>query len=233
MVAGVLPFGTITQPEPLQQESSVAGLSQPAPFRATLKRGWIGLWLTTNGWSLGFRHDNSNLVPQPSMQALIVVLRLLHIVSGALWVGAVVFTAFFLMPTIAAAGPGGGAVMREFGKRKIPQFMMSLMGITVLSGLGLMGVIASRSDGTWFSSPMGRVISLGAAIAIIASVYGAVVNRPVGMRMQQIAAEIQGQPSPAQAAEMQTLQAKMAGAARTVAVMLLLAVAAMAVARYV
>ena len=167
------------------------------------------------------------------MQALIVVLRLLHIVSGALWVGAVVFTAFFLMPTIAAAGPGGGAFMREFGKRKIPQFMMSLMAITVLSGLGLMGVIASRSDGTWFSSPMGRVISLGAAIAIIASVYGAVVNRPVGMRMQQIAAEIQGQPSPAQAAEMQTLQAKMAGAARTVAVMLLLAVAAMAVARYV
>ena len=168
------------------------------------------------------------------MQALIVVLRLLHIVSGALWVGAVVFTAFFLMPTIAAAGPGGGAFMREFGKRKIPQFMMSLMGITVLSGAGLMGVIGSRSDGTWFSSPMGRVISIGAAIAIIASVYGSVVNRPVGMRMQQLGAEMGGgQPTPAQATEMQALQAKMAGAARTVALMLLLAVAAMAVARYV
>jgi hypothetical protein len=167
------------------------------------------------------------------MQALIVVLRLLHIVSGAVWVGAVVFTAFFLMPTIAAAGPGGGAFMREFGKRKIPQFMMSLMAITVLSGLGLMGVIASRSDGTWFSSPMGRVISLGAALAIIASVYGAVVNRPVGMRMQKLGAEMQGgQPSPAQAAEMKTLQEKLASASRLVAVMLLLAVAAMGVARY-
>ena len=167
------------------------------------------------------------------MQALIVVLRFLHIVSGAVWVGAVVFMAFFLMPTIAAAGPGGGAVMREFGKRKIPQFMMSLMAITVLSGLGLMGVIASRSDGTWFSSPMGRVISLGAAIAIIASVYGAVVNRPVGMRMQKLGAEIQGQPSPAQAAEMQALQAKLLKASQLVAVLLLLAVAAMAVGRYV
>ena len=81
-----------------------------------------------------------------------------------------VFTAYFLMPTVAAAGPAGGAVMRELGKRKIPQFMMSLMAITVLSGVGLMGVIASRSDGTWFSSPLGRVISLGAAIAIIAAV---------------------------------------------------------------
>ena len=167
------------------------------------------------------------------MQALIVVLRLLHIVAGAVWVGAVVFTAFFLMPTIAAAGPGGGAVMRELGKRKIPQFMMSLMAITVLSGLGLMGVIASRSDGTWFSSPMGRVISLGAAIAIIASVYGAVVNRPVGMRMQKLGAEIQGQPTPTQAAEMQALQSKLLKASQIVAVLLLLAVAAMAAGRYV
>ena len=167
------------------------------------------------------------------MQALIVVLRLLHIVSGAVWVGAVVFTAFFLMPTVAAAGPGGGAVMRELGKRKIPQFMMFLMAITVLSGVGLMGIIGSRSDGTWFSSPMGQVISLGAAIAIIAAVYGMLVNRPVGMRMQKLGAEIQGQPSPAQAAEMQALQAKLLKASQVVAVMLLLAVTAMAVGRYV
>jgi len=145
----------------------------------------------------------------------------------------VVFTAFFLMPAIAAAGPGGGSVMREFGKAKIPQFMMSLMAVTVLSGLGLMGVIASRSDGTWFSSPMGRVISLGAALAIIASVYGAVVNRPTGMRMQQLGAEMGGgQPTPDQAAEMKVLQEKLSSASRLVAVMLLLAVAAMAVARY-
>ena len=132
------------------------------------------------------------------MQALIVVLRLLHIVSGAVWVCAIVFPAFFLRPTSAAAGPGGGACMRDCGKRPIPHFMRSRMALTVLSGLGLMGVIASQTDGTWFSSPMGRVISLGAAIAIVASVYGAVVNRPVGMRMQKLGAEIQGgQPTPA------------------------------------
>ena len=167
------------------------------------------------------------------MHLLTLVLRLLHIVTGAIWVGAVVFTAFFLMPTIAAAGPGGGAFMREFGKRKIPQFMMGLMATTVLSGVGLMGVIAAQTDGAWFSSPMGRVISLGAAIALIASVYGAVVNRPIGMRMQQLGAQIQGQPTPEQAAEMQALQAKLRQASQLVAVMLLLAVAAMAVGRYV
>lgn len=209
------------------------GLSPPARFTATLKAPGIGLWLSTNGWSPGFTLGVQTSAPNCPMQALIVILRLLHVVSGAVWVGAVVFTAFFLMPTVAAAGPGGGAFMREFGKRKIPQFMMSLMAVTLLSGLALMGVIASRSDGTWFSSPMGRVISLGAAIAIIAALYGVVVNRPVGMRMQKLGAEIQGQPSPAQAAEMQTLQAKLLKASQVVAVLLLLSVAAMAAARYV
>ena len=168
------------------------------------------------------------------MQALVVVLRLLHIVGGSVWVGSVVFTAFFLMPSIAAAGPGGGAVMRELGQRKIPQFMMSLMAVTLLSGVGLMGVIASRSDGTWFSSPTGRLISFGAALAIIASIYGAVVNRPTGMRMQKLGAEMgSGQPTPAQAAEMKQLQSKLLRASQIVAVTLLIVVAAMAAARYV
>ncbi len=125
--------------------------------------------------------------------------------------------------------------MREFGQRKIPQFMMFLMAVTVLSGVGLMGVIGSQSDGTWFSSPTGRLISFGAALAIIASIYGAVVNRPTAMRMQKLGAEIHsaGQPSPAQAAEMKALQSKMLRASRIVAVMLLIVVTTMAVARYV
>ena len=80
---------------------------------------------------------------------------------------------------------------------------------------------------------MGRVISLGAAIAIVAAVYGVVVNRPVGMRMQKLGAEIQGgQPTPAQAAEMQALQSKLRRASQLVAVLLLLAIAAMAAGRY-
>ena len=48
-----------------------------------------------------------------------------------------------------------------------------------------------------------------------------------------LGAEIQGgQPTPAQAAEMQALQSKLRQASQLVAVLLLLAVAAMAVGRY-
>ena len=169
-------------------------------------------------------------------QSLLVAFRFLHIVSGAVWVGAVVLVAFFLMPAVMASGPAGGQVMKQFGERKYPQLMMALMAITVLSGLGLMWEMASRSSGAWFSSPMGRTISFGAAATIVAAVFGIVVARPTAMRIQQLAGEMQaggGPPSADQSAQMKALQAKMLRGSQIVAVLLLLAVAAMATARYV
>ena len=168
-------------------------------------------------------------------QSLLVAFRFLHIVAGAVWVGAVVLVAFFLMPAVIASGPAGGQVMKQFGDRKYPQAMMALMAITVLSGLGLMWEMSMRSSGSWFSSPMGRTISLGAALAIVAAVFGMVVARPTAMRIQQLGGEIQargGPPTAEQSAQMKALQAKMLRGSQIVAVLLLLAVAAMATARY-
>ena len=166
--------------------------------------------------------------------SVMVLLRLLHIVSGAVWVGAVVMTAFYLMPSVIASGPAGGQVMRQIGERKLPVMMMILMILTLLSGFGMMWA-AARVSTAWFSSPMGRTISIGAAFAIIGAVYGMAVNKPTAEKIQHLAAAIQaggGPPNAAQAAEMQSLQTRMLTASRVVAFLLLLAVAAMAVARY-
>ena len=62
------------------------------------------------------------------------------------------------------------------------------------------------------------------------------ISWPTAMRMQTLAAEMQaatGAPSAEQAAQMKALQAKMLLSARIVAVLLLIAVAAMAAARYI
>ena len=45
------------------------------------------------------------------MDPLVIVLRFVHVVFGALWVGMVAFVTFFLMPALQAAGPEGGKVM--------------------------------------------------------------------------------------------------------------------------
>ena len=43
-------------------------------------------------------------------QALFEIVRFLHILCGILWVGAMAMLAFFVAPSVGAAGPAGGAV---------------------------------------------------------------------------------------------------------------------------
>lgn len=167
------------------------------------------------------------------MQAFILTLRFLHIVSGAIWFGAVVVMTFFIMPSIGAAGPAGGQVMKQVGDRKYAQWIMAFMGITILSGLGLMWTVAKTFGGNWFATAMGRTISLGAALAIIASTIGVVLARPAMLRMQTLGAEMAGgSGSPEQAAEMKRLQGRMSASTRIVVALMIVAVTAMAVARY-
>ena len=69
---------------------------------------------------------------------LFLTLRALHVLAGALWVGSAILTAFFVMPSIIATGPAGGQVMRVMAQvRKLPAYMNSVMGTTILTGLAL------------------------------------------------------------------------------------------------
>ena len=166
---------------------------------------------------------------------MIVVLRLLHIVSGAFWFGAVLFTARFLMPSLAASGPAGGAVMTQLVKRGISQAMMGAAIVNVLAGVWLMYLVSGGDVGAWMKTNMGRTLSLGAVFAILSMIAGMVMNTPAGKRLGVIGAEIAkrgGPPTPEEVAEMSRLQARIRNGTVIVAVLLTLAIAAMAVGRY-
>lgn len=166
---------------------------------------------------------------------MIQVLRLLHILSGAFWFGAVLFTARFLMPSIAAAGPAGGAVMGQLMKRGVSQVMMGAAIVNVLAGVWLMYLVSGGDVGTWMKTSMGRTLSLGATFAILSFIAGMILNAPAGKRLGAIAAAVGqrgGPPTPEEAAEMGRLQGRIRSGTMIVAVLLTLAVAAMAVGRY-
>jgi hypothetical protein len=167
---------------------------------------------------------------------VIAILRAFHIVGGSLWVGATVFNALYLIPAIAAAGPAGGQVMRILVQvRRMPVFMNSVMGVTLLSGIALYGWDAGGSWGAWVSTPMGLSLTIGAALAITVSAIGSIVAVPSVRKLGQLGAEIAksgGPPSPEQSAEAARLQGRMLGTARLGASLLVLTAIAMAVARY-
>ncbi len=171
------------------------------------------------------------------MQPMMIVLRLFHIFSGVLWVGGVAMTAWFLVPSMQGSGPAGGGVMKfMLVNTKFGPYFPSLAGLTVLSGLIMYGRDASGSNGAFYSSHMGIALGIGGLAGIVAMVYGGgVVGRSAaGMAKVFRTIDAQGSPpSPEQTAQLMALRDKVISGSKVVLPMLLAAVIAMAVARYV
>ena len=167
----------------------------------------------------------------------LIVLRLVHVLVGVFWVGSLVFVAGFLLPAVRAAGPSGGVVMQcLIRERHLHPYMVAATWVTILSGAALAWHDAGSLGFAWFRSGAGRMYGAGAVLALGATAIGLTVNAPTAQRLATLAGELQagGRPSsPEQQRLLNGLQSRLAAAARIVAVLLLLAAATMAVARYV
>jgi hypothetical protein len=171
------------------------------------------------------------------MHTAIVALRVLHIVLGVYWAGTIFFFVTYLEPSIRATGPDGGKVMMQmFARRYLTVLPLAAAG-NVLAGIALMWILSDGFAPTWMGSRLGIVLSTGGLFALIAFAIGMGVMRTSAMHiwaimrsMPQVTDEAT---RAARMAEAQHHRQRAATSARVVSVLLLLAVAAMAVARYV
>jgi uncharacterized membrane protein len=164
-----------------------------------------------------------------------VVLRFVHIVAGVAWAGAVFLMVGFIFPAVRASGPHAGRFMEEVAKRRLPVFMNTAAGLTMLSGLIIYIGAAVSTDGAWLGTRAGIAFTVGAVATIIAAIIGGAASRRGGQRMATVGEAIRvsgSAASPSQAAELGAVQARMAKAMRVVAALMFVAVTAMATARY-
>ena len=165
------------------------------------------------------------------------LLRTLHVVVGAFWVGAVVFIAAFLVPSVRAAGPAGGVVMQQLVQvRRLSTWLVGAGVLTLLSGIALYWRDSAGFQSAWLGSGPGRAFGLGGVLGLADVVVGMAVNSPTARELGAIAGRLQAAarpPVPEEIATIQRLQARLARATIVTAVLLLLASTAMAVARYV
>ena len=160
------------------------------------------------------------------MNTLTVALRLVHIVLGALWVGMFAFITFFLTPAVAEVGPEGGKLMAALQRRKVMVVLPVLALATIVSGVWLIFHVYGGTAGL-MGSRAGQTYATGGTLAVLAFLVGIVVMRPIMMRITALA-----QDAAANRDEIGRLRARSAVVTRAVAVLLFLAIAAMAVARY-
>ncbi len=133
---------------------------------------------------------------------LTIFLRIVHIVSGALWVGGGILLTGFMWPRAAALGP---AVAGPFNRAANPVAGMAftIAGVLVIAS-GTAMAVRARWDAldTFFSFGWGYAILIGFICTVIALGIGAAVVRPAGGR---IAALTSGPPDPSDMPEIMRL----------------------------
>jgi hypothetical protein len=170
-------------------------------------------------------------------ETLFAIIRLIHILAGVLWVGAAVMLAFFVGPAAGGAGPAGGVLMDQLVRvRKLPAYMASMAGLTVLAGFGLMWMHASATDGGWMRTASGKLFMWGALVAIVGFVWGMVMASRLAKRMTARTAALAAAGRPPTAEEQAEISqgfARLSFHTRGAAIVLVIAAAMMAFARYI
>ena len=172
------------------------------------------------------------------MDPVMLVLRLFHVVGGALWFGSAFLFTGFVGPSAAETAPGSGALMSAIIKnRRFAKIIATLALTTVIAGwlLWVKNAMGYPSVMDWVTSSFGLVLTIGGVLATAAAYFGITGIGNNVEKLVEIGDEVAasgGPPTPEQGARMAHLGAEIHKHSRIDIVLLFLAVAAMATARY-
>jgi hypothetical protein len=164
--------------------------------------------------------------------------RFLHIVAGALWVGAAFLFVAFIGPSAAEVGPSAGPLLTAAVKKRKAAKVITFLGmITVAAGwvMWFRNMTLAESLSDWVTSSFGLALTIGGVLATLTFFVGYLgVGRNVE-RLVDLGGEIAasgGPPTPEQQAEQERLGSALERHGKADLVLLLVSVTLMATARY-
>ncbi len=167
---------------------------------------------------------------------LMVLMRLVHIGGAIFWAGGVLFINTQLGPAVTALGPKGLPVMIELERRHYFGRLMWAATLTILSGLYMVWYDSGGFSPAWFRTDFGVSISIGMTAAIVAWVGAVSLLRPAMLQVGALAGQLTGgpgEPPAAVRADFVAAQARLVRTGAMLMALLVVAIIAMAVARYV
>ena len=167
---------------------------------------------------------------------VVLILRIAHIACGVLWVGSAIFYIFLLIPAVRSAEAAGQKLMQNLGPR-MGSFMGVITTITIVSGALLYArYVTGGAILIWLKTGAGAAFTVGAVAALVSYVIGTTVFGKTQAKIGALGAAMGsagGPPKPEQIAEMNRLQGFLMNAYRIDIALLVVALVAMAVARYI
>ena len=165
-----------------------------------------------------------------------VVLRLIHVLGGAFWLGAAVTMFLFLQPTAQATAPESQRFMLHLLRnRRFSEVVLAAALLTGVAGAILFWRDTSGLRLALITQPQGLGFTVGGLAGAIALLLFLFVGYPAGRRMIAIAGKLEAERRPPSEDEQRVLAAAQLVLSRvgvTVLVLLVIAAAAMATARY-
>jgi hypothetical protein len=161
--------------------------------------------------------------------ALVILLRLLHIVAGAAWVGSTLLLVLFLIPVALRSGIEGSRFIQKMVGAGLVRWMAAVSGVTVLAGFALYARDSKIGGPGWSGTPAGMALGIGGALGFVAALIGGAY---VGRAAKQLA-NLGDRIGSDEAAPARMLAEKqLASGGRIAGLLLLFSTVAMAVARY-
>jgi hypothetical protein len=167
--------------------------------------------------------------------AYLVFLRIVHIVTGVIWVGSLFVVVVFLQPIAASIGPAAAPFMAELRRRRLVDVILVDALITIAAGSFLYwhDWHLFPTFGDWIGSRFGAALTAGALLAIAVIPIAALVTRPTIGRLVGLGRQVaEAGASPELTAQIVAAQRRLVVAERTTLILAVLAVVAMASARY-
>lgn len=168
---------------------------------------------------------------------MMILLRLIHILSAIFWVGSAMFTGFFLIPSLKETPATMGAVAQALAKKGF-MVVMPIMGLLViLSGATMIWVTSGGHLHEYMMSASGHTFTMAGGVGILSLLVGIIFTKPANMKAGAIGAQLATATDAAEkgrlAQEMAAAQKAAATWTMVVTILMIIAAAGMAVARYV
>jgi hypothetical protein len=169
------------------------------------------------------------------MNVLMIILRVVHVLSGIFWVGFAIFNLAFLQPTIRATGAEGQKTLQHLmRKTRLMTTVYVAATLTMLTGLIQLGIVSNMQH-SFINSGWGLIITLGSLSGIVAWFIAIHFIRSIFNKMGVVGMELQssdGPPSHEKVIEMQGLVERLGKVGKTALVFMVISVIGMAAARY-
>lgn len=165
-----------------------------------------------------------------------VILRLFHILGGVFWAGAALTMTGFIEPIARSTGADGARFLRTVMQRTQFSILMGAAAlVNTICGILLFWDISGGLRPVWLFSLQGATLSAGSLAGIAAFVLAVAVQGRTSMRLAEVGREVDcagDTPTPAQATELQALQARLIDSGKASAVLLVISIIGMSLARY-